>query len=222
MIVHTDVIQGSEPWFQLRSGKCTASRFSDFVSTSGDLKKPQTLKDQAAGKLASVVEGYIQELVAETWCPEFIAFAGNFATDRGMELEPEARDVFQIRTGLEVRQVGFVTRNDKIAGCSPDGLIVGKGGEYVAGLELKCPFPKKHVANIMTGGLPEEYKAQVHGGMAVTGLDRWWFMSYYPGLAPLILKVERDAYTDRLSRTLDEFIVHYAAYRQAANLLLKP
>jgi hypothetical protein len=26
----------------------------------------------------------------------------------------------------------------------------------------------------------------------VTGYKAWWFVSYYPGLKPLILKIERD------------------------------
>jgi hypothetical protein len=28
--------------------------------------------------------------------------------------------------------------------------------------------------------------------MMVTGFKTWWFMSYYPGLKPLILEIQRD------------------------------
>ena len=47
---------------------------------------------------------------------------------------------------------------------------------------------------------------QVHGGMAVTGLPFWYFMSYYPGLPPFIVKVERDdAFISKLKTELDVF-----------------
>ena len=41
--------------------------------------------------------------------------------------------------------------------------------------------------------------------MAVTGLAAWWFMSYYPGLDPLILQVERDEYTEKVAEAITLF-----------------
>ena len=99
-----------------------------------------------------------------------------------------------------------------VVGCSPDSLIKD-GGEYVAGLELKCPSPYTHAAYIEEGVLPDEYKAQVHGSMAVTGLNQWHFFSFFPGLAPFHLVVHRDDFTDKLTAALDRFITEYGAYR---------
>jgi hypothetical protein len=50
------------------------------------------------------------------------------------------------------------------------------------------------------GKLPTTYIQQVQGSMLVTGRAWWDFMSYYPGLPPLIIRVERD---DKLIATLE-------------------
>jgi len=42
--------------------------------------------------------------------------------------------------------------------------------------------------------------------MVVTGLSRWSFLSYQPrsvALPPLLVQVERDEFTDKLSRALE-------------------
>ena len=46
--------------------------------------------------------------------------------------------------------------------------------------------------------------------MAVTGLREWWFMSYYPNLNPLILKVEWSSFTDVVVQAQNEFVLAYA------------
>lgn len=203
MIVFPDVIQGSEEWLAMRKGRPTASNFSKVMTA-------------AKGDLSKSAAGYIQELIAECFCPEWIDFAGNKFTDRGTELEPKAREAFTAHTGLAVEQVGFCTREDGVVGCSPDGLIKWESGKYRAGLELKCPSPKTHVGYVLNGVLPDDYKQQVHGGMAVTGLDEWHFFSWYPNLKPFHLIVRRDAYTEKLSASLDQFLIDYGAAREAA------
>lgn len=83
-------------------------------------------------------------------------------------------------------------------------------GQYAAGVELKCPLSKNHAEYLLDGVLPGQYKAQVHGSMIVTGLPYWYFMSYCRRLKPLILRVERDSYTDTLQDALERFIIYYA------------
>jgi hypothetical protein len=53
-----------------------------------------------------------------------MVFAGNKFTDWGNDHENEARELFESMMGYQVTEVGFVTRDDKIIGCSPDGLIM--------------------------------------------------------------------------------------------------
>jgi hypothetical protein len=196
MKVIENVIQGSEQWFALRRGRPTASNFNRILT-------PKKVE------LAAARWSYMDELISECYFPELNVFEGNFWTDRGEELEPIARAKFSEMTGLTVKQVGFITRDDEIVGCSPDGLIVDESGKWLSGLEMKCPAPKTHVQYVREGELPDTYKAQVHGSMAVTGLNTWHFFSYCPRLQPFHLVVERDAYTERLSKALDEFLIEY-------------
>jgi hypothetical protein len=195
-----NIDQQSEQWFRVRAGRPTASQFSRIITPTG--------KDSAGW------HDFATELAAESIRPdELPAFAGNRHTDRGNELEPEAREFFAATMGLEVREVGFVTRDDGIVGCSPDGIIY-RDGEPVAGLEIKCPTGKNHALDLIAGELPAKHRPQVHGGMAVTGFSTWYFLSYCPGFAPLMLKVDRDGYTDALADALDRFLVFYAAHRK--------
>jgi hypothetical protein len=202
MIIHEKVIQGSEVWAALRRGRPTASRFKDIITA-------------AKGDLSKSSPAYIAELIGECFVPDWIDFAGNKFTDHGTELEPVARKAFEEHTGYQATEVGFVTRADGVVGCSPDGLITGPSGGYMSGVEIKCPSPKVHVGWIMAGGLPDEHKQQVHGSMAVTGLNSWHFFSFFPGLQPFYVIVHRDAYTAKLSASLDDFLIQYAAARSA-------
>jgi hypothetical protein len=68
---------------------------------------------------------------------------------------------------------------------------------------------------VMAGKLPDEHSQQVHGSMAVTGLNSWHFFSFFPGLQPFHIIVYRDAYTAKLSASLDDFLIQYAAARSA-------
>lgn len=202
MIVYDEISQQTEQWFRLRAGRPTASQFDRIFTATG--------KNSAK----STWENYALELCVACIRPDEMASAwtGNRHTDRGNELEPEARAAFERLTGMAVSQVGFVARDDGIVGCSPDGLIKNDG-QWVAGLEIKCPSPAVHARYLMAGELPSDYKQQVHGDMAVTGLTQWHFMSYCHGFRSLMLTIERDAYTDALSHALDRFLVFYAKRR---------
>lgn len=200
MIVAEKMEQGSEEWLQIRKGRATASEFKNILTPTGLLSKSS--------------QGYIRKLVRECVCDDPMIFMGNKYTEWGHEKEAEARVVFSKIMSLDVIEVGFVGRADKAPiGCSPDGLIVDFD-EYKGGVEIKCPQVDKHVEYLLEGNLPDEYKLQVHGSMAVTGLPFWYFMSYFPGLKPLILKIERDEFTDKVTAALNDFVIRYAEQRQ--------
>lgn len=196
MKIYTDILQNSEAWENLRKGRPTASRFSEIITA-------------AKGELSKSASSYIRELIGECYVPEFKYWEGNAFTERGTEFEAEGRAAFAAYSGLDVKQVGFVLSDDKISGCSPDGLIMDAKGEYFSGLELKCPTPKVHVGYVMDGVLPDAYKQQVHGSMVITGLNEWNFWSYFPGLNPLHIVVKRDDYTAKVEKALAEFVVLY-------------
>ena len=202
-IVYENIHQRSDAWFKLRSGRLTASNFKRLLTPTG--KKPQPKTHQERGPWG--------ELIIDLCCsflrPDEIKWEGNRHTDQGEELEPEARDEFRDITGMTVKEVGFVLCQDGPVGCSPDGLIVDQSGEYVAGLEIKCPLSKTHALYLLNGVLPPEYRPQVHGSMAVTGLRTWYFFSYCRGLRPFLLKVDWDEYTNRINEMLNEFKREY-------------
>jgi hypothetical protein len=200
--------QGGDAWKQIRTGRPTASRFSDIITA-------------AKGDLSKSAKGYIRELIGQTFCPEWQYGFKSAEMQRGNDLEPEARRAFCEATGLTVEEVGFCIRDDGVSGCSPDGLIVDAEGVYMAGLEVKCGTPKTHVGWVMDGGLPDEHKCQVHGSMAVTGLTEWHFWAYFPGMQPHHVLVQWDDYTDKLAASLDLFVADYKAAREIALPKLK-
>jgi len=208
MRVILELEQGTPEWLQARCGRPTASRFSDIITA-------------AKGDLSKSAKGYIRELIGQTFCPEWSYIFKSADMQRGNDLEPEARESFAKATGLTVAQVGFCIRDDGITGCSPDGLITDAAGEYMAGLEIKCPSPKVHIGYVLDGGLPDDYKQQVHGSMAVTGLTEWHFWSYFPGMKPHHVIVHWDDYTEKLAASLDAFVADYKAARYLALPLLQ-
>lgn len=218
MKVWPHMIQGSEEWFRARKGRVTASNADRILTPTG--------------KDSSQWDSYAIELCAECIRPdELPAFAGNAHTDRGNELEPAAREEFSRVMGLEVVQVGFITRADGVVGLSPDSLILKPGVNlerdakyddkgaiingldlFLAGLEAKAPMAKNHASYVVEGGLPKQYFPQVHFSMAATGLP-WYFISYCPGMVAHIAPVNPDAYTAKMADAIDRFVIFYGARR---------
>lgn len=183
--------QYSPEWWQARIGLPTASSASKIITPTG--------------KYSASAKGLINELIAETIIggPEEEPYE-NFWMRRGKEMESEARAKFEFDHDAEITPVGFITDDDDTMGCSPDGLI----GED-CGWEVKCPKGSTHVAYVLDGGLPNEYKQQVHMSMAISGLRKWWFMSYHPNMEPLYVLVEWDEYTDKVAAALEKFMGEY-------------
>lgn len=186
-----DCKQGTPEWHACRRGPiATASRF-------GDILTPKTMKLGAAART------YACELLAQELVPPHYWIKPDFqsyAMLNGTNTEREARDYFTFETGLEVQEVGFIKTDCGRFGASPDGLV---GDD--AGLELKCPLHTTQIKYLLDGALPDEYKAQVHGSMLITKRPRWFFMSYAPGLRPLLVEVRPDEYTQKLAEALEEF-----------------
>lgn len=197
-----DIQQGSEAWFSLRELRPTASNASRVIT--------------ATGKDSSSWPGYVREMVDAKIRPralrEATMWTGNRHTDRGNEMEATARRIFTERMALEVAEVGFITRDDGVWGCSPDGLVL-QNGSVVAGLELKCPDGPKHLEHLDGGELPADYLQQVHCSMAVTGLPHWYFVSHCEYYEPLILRIDRDGYTAKVEDAMNRFQAFHEAER---------
>jgi len=167
-------VQGSEEWFQEKLGKPSASNVSKIITNDGKPSKQRI--------------GYLHELAAEIVTGQREEGYKNANMLMGNEREDESRKLYELLHDVEVKQVGVIYKDkDKKFLCSPDGII---NNEY--GLELKNVLPKTQVKYLLSGELPSEYFGQVQSSLYVTGFKFWDFVSYSPGLKPLIVRVQRD------------------------------
>jgi len=201
MTVYPQIEQGSDEWLSIRRGRATASEFINLITPTGRPSKS--------------AEAYMVQLATECVVDNPQCFAGNKATEWGHDHEEDARQAFTADTDIETEEVGFcISDFSPLVGNSPDALIRGEDGEYCSGLEIKCPYNvNNHVGYLLAGELPSKYKLQVHGSMVVAGFDSWHFMSYFPGLKPLIIKVERDEFTAKVEEALKSFAAEYEIQR---------
>lgn len=177
--------QRSPEWFQARLGKWTASFFDSLITQTG---KPSASAKEVNNRL-------VAELIVgrpdETFQSE--------AMLRGAELEDEALEFLNFTHGFNFTKAGFLD-SEKGFGCSVDGIDF----EQQVGLEMKIPSLHTHIEYISNGELPAKYKAQVQGGMLVTGFKKWVFLSYHPEVRPLVVTVERDdAYIAEMQKLLE-------------------
>lgn len=147
-------------------------------------------------------------------------FEYNIPVRYGKLLEPFARAYYEKLTGFHVSEVGFVEHGDGASGfgCSPDGFAWtpgdGKSPTLSHGCEIKCPIPETHIAWLLDGGLPDEHRFQVEACMAVTGLDRWDFLSYCPGESPLLVTTYRSEFTEQLLSGLQTLVAEKAKIKR--------
>ena len=155
-IYHYDLIQQTPEWFKLRELKMTASHGT------------------AIGNAGKGLGTYIYQLVSEYYSTAERVNYTNKDLERGNELEPQARSIYELETGNEVKEVGFVEYN-KYVGCSPDGLV-GKDG----GVEIKCPNDVNYFKMLLNGesAIDSTYKWQVQNNLLVIG-RKWFDLVFY-------------------------------------------
>jgi hypothetical protein len=212
MIIHR-IEQRSEAWYALRSGRVTGTSFQTLVS----------------GKSTSGYKGLVSRLAAEILLGKSDENDKGYSNDimeSALEMEAEALNEYNEVVGSNLVPIGFITPNEdhefaEWIGCSPDGLsyiMIPTKAIVSHGLEIKCPLAKTHINYIEAGKLPNEYKHQVQGSMFVTNLKTWDFMSYYPGMKPFIIEVEKnqemhDEYTERLRELIKDVNIKLEKYK---------
>ncbi len=183
MIEVFDIEQGGEDWLKCRLGLPTASRFA-------------TVMAKGEGKTRSE---YMRKLAGEVLTGEPADSYTNAHMERGQVMEDEARDLYDFLQDAEIIRVGFIRNGQK--GASPDSLIGENGG-----LEIKTALPHIQIERLIRNDLPPEHKAQVQGGLWVTERVWWDFVSYWPKLPMLRVRVYRDEpYIKNLSGEIDRF-----------------
>lgn len=187
-----DVVQNSDRWFDLRVGKITMSHANTIMANDG----------KAFGNPA---KEYAQKVALEqvTGLRDETASFKNSYMDRGNELEPTARDLYEIETFSKVKNGGFHYIED--LGDSPDGIVGDNGC-----IEIKCVIPNTHWKRLKKGGYDTAYQWQIQGHMWM-GNYKWCdFIQYCPEMPEskrlYIFRVNRDEeMIDRMRQRFDLF-----------------
>ena len=90
--------QLSDEWFSIRCGIPTASSADKILTPTG--------------KLSAQSETYLNQLLADRAGYGDPPMEPTEWMQRGIDLEPEARSLFEFEMGLTVEQVGFITNEE--------------------------------------------------------------------------------------------------------------
>lgn len=150
------------------------------------LKYPLTASEaRAIGNQGAGLETLIWEKLAEKYSLADKEKYTNKDLERGVELEPLARDIYELQTGNKVEEVGFVINEEisKVGGASPDGFVNDDGL-----LEIKCFEDKKHFQMIVNGlEIETQYQWQMQMQMLFTGRKWCDFVVYNPNFKQSLL-----------------------------------
>lgn len=209
---HIQVVQGTEEWFQARSGVITASMFSEC--------RRRLKSGPNAGDFTSAAHDYAFDLAMERATGEWQDKDqyDSYAMRRGRLLEPEARLAYEERYSVLVDVTGFALLDNGLFGASLDGLV-GENGS----VEIKCFTESRKVREIILNVSHEDVDDQAQGGMWITGRHWCDFILYCPrmaskGLDLNVIHIERDPeYIAELERDMLVFNELVEDYRGKIN-----
>lgn len=198
-MIEIEIEQGSKDWLKLRLGRITGTRLKD-VFKSDNL----TL---------------IDELIAEVEAGEFEETFVNSAMQRGKNLEPFVKDIYNQVRGVDLEDVGFCVseKYKENLGLSPDAFTLDRLGA----VEIKCPNTKTHVKYIRMDVVPREYIHQVYMYFIINENLEWLdFVSFDDRfkVRPMFIKrVTREEIKEELidiEKGIDKFIKKLEKYKQ--------
>lgn len=193
------VEQRTPEWFALRvgllTGSCAGAVIQERKRGTGELAVRRDLRKRLVTERITGLG--IDDL---PFLPHYM--------QRATDLEPFAFAAYEAQTGLMARSVGFVSHLTLKAGCSPDGYI----GDWLGGLELKCPKSQTHLDYILDpSSLRQEYFGQALHGLWITGAA-WWDICSFDDRFPAGL--------DLVRVRIDRADVDLQAYELAVTLFL--
>ncbi len=167
-----DLQQGTPEWLSLRKTKITATDASIIMGASHWKTKIQL---------------YYEKLSDSPPSPP------NERMQRGIDLEPVARDLFILQTGILVSPK-VVVKDWAMA--SLDGIDYS--GHHL--VEIKCPGAKDHAVAV-SGKVPDHYYPQLQHQMYVCDVEEMYYFSF-DGVDGIIVKVVRD--NDYIAKMIEE------------------
>lgn len=168
-IIH-NLDQNSQEWHEIRLGKITASNISVLDSNG------KTRQDFIYKKASEILTG----LKSESF--------NNFHIQRGLELEDEAKEVYEKVYNEKITNVGFVELN-AFVGCSPDGFVGDDGM-----IQIKCLCDHVYFDYIINQKISKTYLYQIQMEMYVCDKKYNEFVIYNPNFDDSIfrIKIDRD------------------------------
>ncbi|OCG59016.1 lambda exonuclease family protein [Gilliamella sp. Fer4-1] len=185
--------QRTDEWFQARLGKVTASKISDVMT--------KTKNGYAASR-----QNYMAQLICERLTEKPTESYSNAAMQRGTELEPVARQCYELENLCKVIEVGFIPHPTIAnAGASPDGLVNDDGL-----IEIKCPNTWTHLEFMQTKKPKREYVLQMQWQMMCTGRKWCDFVSYDNRLPDnLSFRCVRIYYDEKLAQEIEAEVIKF-------------
>lgn len=160
-----DVRQNTEDWFKLRLGNVTSSNLGLIMANEGKAfgnpAKEYALKIALERKKGEALEA---DNYSNAWM------------ERGHELEPVARNLYEEKLFVVVKNGGFFKHETLSFGGSPDGCVAHENG----GIEIKCPKHTTHFNNLKRGAFDPAYRWQLLGNLWLCEFDYIDFISYSP------------------------------------------
>ncbi len=172
------MIQGDASWLAVKAGKLSGSRFCavlDRNKRTGQPNKPR--RDLVADLRRELETGVLTSIEPN----EYMA--------HGTRCEPIACALYEFLYG-DVERAAWIPHPElPYVGFSPDGLLAGDGL-----LEIKSPaLEPRHTRTVVSQKCPDDYYAQVQGGMWVAGKAWAHFASFYEPTHDLcVVRVARD------------------------------
>lgn len=176
-----DMPQRSPEWFAARLGRVTGSTVNDMLAT--------VKTGEAAARRNLRVRLVLERLTGQSAEDPYTT---NGDMERGRELEPDARALYEAQTGNLLLTPGFYSHNELLAGCSPDGVTLDGTGV----VSFKCPRAANHLEFIRARAIPADYARQVLHETWLIGPEWADVVSYCPQFPePLRLHVRRAVFT---------------------------
>lgn len=180
--VPIEAAQGTPNWHAARRGHLTGSRMADAMSYLTRKTKNGDKGDSSAAR-----REYMAALVAERLSGYAMTHFVTRAMHDGIEREPLARAEYEIVTGRDVRDAGFILHPTiEFFGASPDGLV---GDDGIA--EYKCPTHATYIDWMMSGVVPEEHKPQMIAECVCAQREWVDFVAFHPDFGERKLFVRR-------------------------------
>ena len=195
-MVEVNVEQRTPEWIEYRLGKITGTRLKEVLR---------------ADNLPLVYE-----MIAEVVSKQIEEIPVNRAMQRGVDLEPVVRQLYQDKNNEIIEEVGFCLSDDNdYLALSPDGFTLDRKGA----IEIKCPSTKTHVKYILDDKIPTDYLPQVCMYFIVNKELQWLdFITYddrFTDLPMYVIHITREELSDKIfefKTKIDKFTEKFEKY----------